>query len=106
MPGEKADVVPASKWPPRLRRLGFGLLTGMAITSLPFLVMMKHKELWKMNYLLAPGGIVAIILGFMTHYCENCYVATLLTVNVLIYGALVYACASLPILRRHSKPGR
>ena len=88
---------------PSRKRLSLGFLTGTAITALPFWVMVSNKGPWQLNYLLAPGAIVALILGFITHYCGYCYAATLLGVNVIFYGSLTYALLGLPLVKRHMK---
>ena len=86
-----------------LRRLGLGLLSGTAIVLVPFWLMISNNGPWQFNYLLMPGAIVAVLLGVVTHYCDYCYAATLLGVNVIFYGTLTYAFLSLPVVKRHLK---
>jgi hypothetical protein len=81
-------------------RFGLAFLIGVTITSTVFLSRVYAIGPWQLKWVLAPGAIVALILGFITHYGEYCYSATLLGVNAILYGLLAYIFVSLPILRR------
>ncbi len=60
---------------------------------------MSNRGPWESNYVLAPGAIVAVVVGFVTHYGEYYYAATLLGVNVIFYGLLAHTVLSLTVLR-------
>jgi len=64
-----------------------------------FLLRMSNKAPWELNYVLAPGAIVAVAVGFITDYGEYYYAATLLGVNVIFYGLLAHIVLSLTVLR-------
>jgi hypothetical protein len=82
-----------------ITRLGLASLTGVIITSAVFLLRMSNNAPWELNYVLAPGAIVAVAVGFVTHYGEYYYAATLLGANVIFYGLLAHIVLSLTVLR-------
>jgi sulfite exporter TauE/SafE len=44
--------------------------TGTAVTLLTFWVLVSHRHSGQLNAFFAPGAIVAVIVGFITHYQE------------------------------------
>jgi len=78
-----------------------GLLAGAAITSLPWLInKLDNDALLPINFLLAPGGIVAVIFGGGNIHAFSLKV--LFAANVIIYAALVYMILSMRQKRRRS----
>jgi len=92
------DVPHVGRWS-WITRLSLASLTGVIITSAVFLLRMSNKAPWELNYVLAPGAIVAVAVGFITDYGEYYYAATLLGVNVIFYGLLAHIVLSLTVLR-------
>ena len=82
-----------------IARLSLASLTGVIITSAAFWLRMSNRAPWELNYVLAPGAIVAVVVGFVTHCSEYYYAATLLGVNVIFYGLLAHIVLSLTVLR-------
>jgi hypothetical protein len=80
--------------------------SGVIITSAVFLLMTANKAPRELNYVLMPGAIVALVVGFVTHYGEYYYAATLLGANVIFYGLLAYIVLGLAALRPRVTPGR
>ncbi len=98
---EDIDRCSGRKWS-HTRPLILSFLIGTAITLLAFWVMMANKAPWQFNYVLAPGAIVALIVGFITHYGDPWYALTLLGVNSAFYGSLVYVLVSKTWLRQRA----
>jgi hypothetical protein len=86
-----------------LGRLSLALLIGTLITVLAFGLITGGKAPWQLNYLLAPGGLSALFLGFglyclglASHYGGHAYVGVFLVVNVGFYGAITFILLTLP----------
>ena len=106
MRGEDTDHPSGRKWS-RIRWLILSFLIGTAMTTLAFWVMLANKAPWQCNYFLAPGAIIALIVGFITHYGDPWYALTLLGVNSAFYGSLVYVLVSKAWFRRSTHvPGK
>jgi hypothetical protein len=80
-----------------LRRLGLALLIGTTVTAIAFGLTTVGKAPWQLNYLLAPGGLGALFLGFglyrlglASHYGDHAYVAVFLVANVGFYGIVTF----------------
>jgi len=84
---------PSSNWSCS-KRLCFSFVTGTAITLLGFSLLVSQHHIWQLNYFLAPGAIVAVILGFITHYGGPWYALTLISANSAFYSSLVYGCVA------------
>ena len=61
-----------------ITRLSLASLTGVIITSAVFLLSVANKAPRELNYVLMPGAIIALAVGFVTHYGEHYYAATFL----------------------------
>ena len=79
----------------RITRMIFAFSFGLALTLLVFWLMMATKAPWQLNWILAPGAIIALAVGFVTHYGDPWYGLTLLAANVVMYGLLAYLLLSL-----------
>jgi predicted neutral ceramidase superfamily lipid hydrolase len=86
-------------------RIILALSFGTIFTLLVFWVIVGNKVPWQLNYLLAPGAVPALILGFVTRYGDPWYGLTLLAANALFYGLLAYVLLRI-ILGRVSKVPR
>ena len=73
----------------RLRHMVISLITGGSITSLPWLAR-NHEELWPINLLDLPGGIVAVMLAGGNIHTYS--LTVLLVGNVAFYAGVVYFC--------------
>ena len=74
---------------PTIRRWIFGFLAGGAITALPWIVSkLGYEALWPVNFVMLPGGIVALILngGNVHTYSLKVVIAA----NVILYSAGTY----------------
>jgi hypothetical protein len=70
-----------------IERLTAGLLVGGAATSIPWLLR-NHEALWPVNFLTAPGMIVAVLLaGGNIH---NYSLSLALVANVGLYALATY----------------
>jgi hypothetical protein len=72
-----------------IRRWVFGFLVGGAVTTLPWLVSrLDYEVLWPVNFVMIPGGVVALILsgGNVQTYS----LPVLVTANVILYATATY----------------
>ncbi len=84
-----------------LTRLGWGLLVGVAVTALPWIVSrLDIKALSPINFLDTPGIFVALIFsGWNVHTYDP---SLLFGANVAIYAGLVYLLLSMRARRDRS----
>jgi hypothetical protein len=83
-------------------RMIVALMLGTIFTLLAFWLLIGNKAAWQLNYVLAPGAIAALVVGFVTRYGDPWYGLTLLAVNALFYGLIAYVLLRI-ILGRVSK---
>jgi hypothetical protein len=86
-------------------RLIVALAVGVSIVLSLFVV--RHP--WQLNFVLAPGGITAIFIGFAAHrlgiaeyYGEIAYASVLLLTNIGFYSLLTYGFLTFRT-RRHKR---
>jgi O-antigen/teichoic acid export membrane protein len=88
------------KWP-RTKLLVISFVIGTAVTLLTFWMLVTHHHSAPFNAFFAPGAIVALVIGFITHCQDPWYALTLLGANSAFYGLLVYVLLSKTWFRRH-----
>jgi len=91
---EETDVSPGRNWPSTIKRLGWGLLVGASVTSLPWLVSKLNVEaLWPITFLQTPGTVVALIFsGWNVHTYDP---SLLYAANIVFYTGLIYVLLSM-----------
>lgn len=73
-----------------VRSLIISFFIGAAIPLLAFWMMVSYKYPWQLNFVLAPGALIALVIGFIIHYGDPWYGLTLLGANFIFYSALTY----------------
>jgi hypothetical protein len=65
--GENINHDSACRWS-RTRRLILSVAISAAMTLITFWVLVTHHHPYQYNSILAPGAIIALVIGVITHY--------------------------------------
>ena len=91
----RTDMFVMKSWV-AIKRFGCALFIGGAITLLPWL-MRNFEALWPINFLLAPGAIVALLISGNVHIYSQ---LILYAVNLAFFSFVTYVL----LQARHRKP--
>jgi len=104
--GEGNDIPQGRNWPSTIRRLGWGLLVGATVASLPWLALkVDNVALLLIGEILGwPGAILALVLGGWNG--RPFTVTVYYSVNLVLYIGLTYFLLSIREKRKRRNQER